>query len=205
MTSLQTSLNERGTPPMILRAAVPDTVRRSVTAAKAIRGLAKSDALSGVRVRPVAPTDGERIQALVRSLSLESRRARFFAPVRELSREQLERMTELAFPGAVGIVAETVDARRDLLAIAQYAADEDGPEFAVVVADAWQGRGVGRRLVGQLAALAGVAGFAVLRGFVLRSNAAMIGLARSLGFTVSGDSDPELYRLAKPLARARAG
>jgi acetyltransferase len=205
MTSLQTSNYERGRPPTILRAAVPDPVRRCVNAANAPRSLAKSDALPGVHVRPVAPTDAERIQALVRSLSLESRRARFFAPVRELSRTQLERMTELAFPGAVGIVAETVDARRDLLAIAQYAADGDGPEFAVVVADAWQGRGVGRRLVAQLAALAGVAGFAVLRGFVLRSNAAMIGLARALGFSVSADGDPALYRLVKPLDRARAG
>ncbi|MCU0804822.1 MAG: GNAT family N-acetyltransferase [Burkholderiales bacterium] len=153
----------------------------------------------------MSPTDGDRIQALVRSLSIESRRARFFAPVRELSRTQLERMTELAFPGTVGIVAETADARREMLAIAQYAADEDGPEFAVVVADAWHGRGVGRRLVGQLAALAGAAGFAVLRGFVLRSNAAMIGLARSLGFAVSADGDPALYRLVKPLGRARSG
>ena len=178
---------------------------RSVAGPATDRVPARHGAFAGVRVRPVSPADGDRIQAMVRALSLESRRARFFAPVRELSPAQLERMTQLVFPGVVGIVAETADARRDLIGIAQYAADEDGPEFAVVVADAWQGRGVGRRLVGQLAALAGVAGFAVLRGFVLKSNAAMVGLAKSLGFLVSGDSDPSLYRVAKPLSRLRAG
>jgi hypothetical protein len=33
----------------------------------------------------------------------------------------------------------------------------------------------------------------------------MVGLAKSLGFLVSGDSDPSLYRVAKPLSRLRAG
>jgi acetyltransferase len=159
---------------------------------------------ASVRVRPVSQADGERIQAFVRGLSVESRRARFFSPIRELSSEQLERMTQLAFPETVGLVAETADATRQLVGIAQYASDDEGPEFAVVVADAWQARGVGRRLVRQIVALAGVAGFAVLRGFVLGSNAAMLTLARSIGFTVVPDRDPTLVRVSKVLPRAIA-
>lgn len=158
----------------------------------------------GVRVRPVSAADGERIQSFVRALSLESRRARFFSPVRELSHAQLERMTQMAFPAAVGLVAERADATRELLAVAQYACDDEGPEFAVVVADAWQGRGLGARLVRQLVEIAGVAGFAVLRGFVLGSNAAMIGLARSMGFRVAADRDPRLVRIVKSLRRVAA-
>ena len=159
---------------------------------------------ASVRVRPVTQADGERIQAFVRGLSLESRRARFFSPIRELSSEQLERMTQLAFPETVGLVAETADATRQLVGIAQYASDDEGPEFAVVVADAWQARGIGRRLVRQIVALAGVAGFAVLRGFVLGSNAAMLTLARSIGFTLVPDRDPTLVRVSKVLPRAIA-
>ena len=159
---------------------------------------------AAVRVRAVSQADGERIQAFVRGLSLESRRARFFSPIRELSSEQLERMTQMAYPEAVGLVAETADATRQLVGIAQYASDDEGPEFAVVVADAWQARGVGRRLVRQLVALAGVAGFAALRGFVLGSNAAMLALARSIGFTVVPDRDPTLVRVSKVLPRAIA-
>jgi acetyltransferase len=149
--------------------------------------------------------DAERIQSFVRALSLDSRRARFFSPIRELSPAQLELMTQMAFPAAVGLVAESADATRQLLGIAQYASDDEGPEFAVVVADAWQGRGLGGRLVRQLVELAGVAGFAFLRGFVLGGNAPMIGLAKSLGFTVAPDSDPMLVRVLKPLPRAMAG
>jgi len=159
-----------------------------------------------VRVRPVSPADGDRIQRLVRALSLESRRARFFSAIRELSRAQLERMTHMAFPATVALVAESRGpAKSDILAIAQYACDEEGPEFAVVVADSWQQCGIGGRLVRQLVALASVAGFSVLHGTVLASNTTMLALAKSLGFTLAADRDPTLVRVVKRLARARSG
>ena len=164
----------------------------------------KGREVSDVHVRPVSPSDGDRIQQLVRRLSLESRRARFFSPIRELSPEQLERMTRMAFPEAVALVAESPGpGEPTIVATAQYACDEDGPEFAVLVDDSWHGRGIGRRLVRQLLAVAGIAGFPVLRGFVLASNAAMLALARSLGFALSADRDPTLVRVEKPLVRAR--
>jgi acetyltransferase len=191
--TLRTSTTGRGVPPTVprslagLTAGPPLVVRRGYD----------------VRVRPVSPTDSERIQKFVRGLSLESRRARFFSPIRELTPDQLERMTHIAFPEAVALVAESVDAKPEVLGIAQYASDDEGPEFAVVVADAWQRRGIGRWLVRQVVALAGVAGFPVLRGFVLVGNASMLALARSLGFELSADSDPELVRVVRRLPRAR--
>lgn len=56
-------------------------------------------------------------------------------------------------------------------------------EFALVVADAWQHRGLGRALLERLCRAARAAGYAALHGYVLADNRDMIQLAAKLGFT----------------------
>src|SRR4051812_19831575 len=83
---------------------------------------AQSDLIAGGRhaVRIVSLTGGRRVgvrvarsedvsavQQFVRGLSDRSRRNRFFAPVRELSPDQLERLTRSRPPGELALVAET--------------------------------------------------------------------------------------------------
>jgi acetyltransferase len=62
-------------------------------------------------------------------------------------------------------------------------------EFAIVLSDDWQGRGLGRRLLGELIAAAQRGGVRRLYGTTLLENAAMIALAQSLGFVVTNDPD----------------
>ena len=62
-------------------------------------------------------------------------------------------------------------------------------EFAIVLSDDWQGRGVGRRLLGELITMAKWGGVRQLYGTTLSDNVAMIALAQSLGFVVTIDRD----------------
>ena len=155
-----------------------------------------------VALRVAGAQDAMAVQRFVRGLSEQSRRYRFFAPVRELSPDQLERLTrshppdELALVGE--ITAETGESR--IVALAQYVMCEPlDAEFAVVVDDAWQRQGLGMQLVGALAEQAARAGLTVLSGFVLPDNWPMLSFLARLDCELDADSDPNLIRAVKRL------
>jgi len=155
-----------------------------------------------VALRVAGAEDAVAVQRFVRGLSEQSRRYRFFAPVRELSLEQLERLTrshppdELALVGE--ITAETGESR--IVALAQYVVCEPlDAEFAVVVDDAWQRQGLGMQLVGALAEQAARAGVTALSGFVLPDNWPMLSFLARLDCELDADSDPNLIRAIKRL------
>ena len=66
----------------------------------------------------------------------------------------------------------------------RYAPNADGinAEFALVVADAWQGKGLGSALLERLCACAKEAGYEALYGHILEANHDMLALAARLGF-----------------------
>ena len=147
-------------------------------------------------LRRVRPGDAEGVQQFVRALSARSRLERFLAPVNELTARQLERITSSA-----GLCLAVFDDRGGIVALAEYAcADAAGAEVAIVVADEWQGRGLGERLLSRLLAHAGRAGIARLDGVTRAGNAAMQSLARKLGFRLRRDADPRLVRFERAVA-----
>jgi acetyltransferase len=78
--------------------------------------------------------------------------------------------------------------------VARYIAnpDQESAEFAVVVADAWQGRGVARMLMGRLIGSARLRGLSRLEGAVLRGNSNMRHFTEALGFVTHDDPhEPE--------------
>lgn len=138
-----------------------------------------------VRVRPAGPADAEAIQAFVRRLSDTSRRLRFFATIRELAPAMLARLTDSAGRPGLVLLAEANDGETcSTVALAQYAPDEDDGacDLALVVADAWQGLGLGRALMGLLIQSARDARCVRAVVDVLRDNEAMLALARACEF-----------------------
>lgn len=161
-----------------------------------------------VTLRPVLPQDDELQQRLVRSLSPAARTQRFFAPIRELPADWLRRMTQVDHRHHVALVAESFDDAPGPAATpvgeARYVIGEhdDAAEFALVVADAWQRHGIGRRLLASLRDHAHAAGLARLEGEVQAGNAAMLALARRLGFELR--AHPGDARLVQVVARLGA-
>ena len=161
-----------------------------------------------VTIRSMRPEDAAQEQAFVRGLSAASRRTRFFSAIRELSPTMLHEFTHPDYPRSCALIASvrmgTAEGDEDRqVAVARYAPVLPGThdsvpasaEFAIVVADDWQGCGLAARLLRDLISAASIAGLARLEGLVLRDNRRMLRFARALGFTSS--VDPEDHTISR--------
>jgi acetyltransferase len=152
-----------------------------------------------VTIRPIRPEDAGIEQAFVRNLSDESRYFRFMDTVRELSPRMLTHFTQVDYERHMALIAVTADKGSEVqVAVARYVADDDSQrcEFAIVVADAWQKKGIGTRLLQALMAAARSAGLRVMHGEVLASNHKMLALMVRLGFSAHFDErDPRTMRV----------
>jgi acetyltransferase len=156
-----------------------------------------------VRCRPIRPDDAAIEQAFVKGLSPESRHNRFMAEIRELSPELLARFTRIHWPHDLALIVTCDDGGREQeIAVARYVAlDAPGQcEFALAVADGWQGRGVGYRLMQTLIRFAREAGFERMDGYVLAANHKMLELMHALGFEIRpSDEGPQVRLATRPL------
>ena len=157
-------------------------------------------------IRPIGPEDARREQAFVRGLSPESRYLRFMNTLRELSPEMLERFThpdpgrELALVALTDAPSPATEPLQVGVArCARPPSDEMG-EFAIVVADAFQGKGLGSLLMQALMESARAAGLQRIEGLVLSTNQRMLDLMHALGFSVhTAAEDARLRRVVKQL------
>ena len=141
-----------------------------------------------VTFRVMRPEDADIEQAFVRGLSIRSKHMRFFSVINELMPEMLERFTHHEYPISYALIATIMDGKHEQqIGVARYLPTEGKgvAEFAVVVADEWQGHGIATYLLQGLTTAAAIAGVKRLEGMVLRENDAMLKLARGMGFTTS--------------------
>ena len=151
-----------------------------------------------ITLRPIRPEDAEMEQAFVKSLSEDTRYFRFMDALRELPRSLLVRFTQLDYQREMAIIAlaGTGDAEQQV-AVARYTTNPDGEscEFAVVIADAWQGKGLGTILMRYLMQIAGSRGLKIMEGEVLGTNPNMLHLMASLGFASKTSPEDPAIRL----------
>ena len=141
-----------------------------------------------VLLRPIRPEDGQGLGDLVRNMSAESRYFRFMHAINELSPQMVAQFTKLDYDRQMAFVA--VD-DQTIVGVSRYAMDGERREgeFAVSVADDWQGVGLASALMRLLIEHATAQGLAFLRGDVLRSNKPMQHLMAKLGFVSRTDPD----------------
>ncbi|MDM0117478.1 GNAT family N-acetyltransferase [Variovorax sp. J22R133] len=140
-----------------------------------------------VRVRLIEPDDLEREREFVNGLSAQTSYLRLMS-ARKPTDEELQRWTRIDRSREGALVATVVsEGRERQVGVARYVLD--GPEgqadFAVVVADEWQGEGLGKRLILALIDLARESGVKHLLGSAMSDNRRMLALARRLGFRLS--------------------
>lgn len=147
---------------------------------------------SRIKIRPIRPEDASIEQSFVRDLSDESKHFRFMHGLNELTEQMLVRFTQLDYNRELALIAvfETADSEKEL-GVARYSTNADGKscEFALVVADEWQNRGLGTRLMTALIDAARQQGFNTMTGEILADNRNMRALVKKLGFSV--EVDPE--------------
>ncbi len=143
-------------------------------------------------IRPIRPEDAEAHAAMFERLPPQDVRFRFFSAVRELSAEQIVRLTQVDYDREIAFIAvreatgETVGVAR----LVQESADGTA-EFAIVVQPDAKGQGLAEQLMQRLIAWARRRSVAEIVGLVLADNAAMLGFVRHLGFTLRRAADDE--------------
>lgn len=140
-----------------------------------------------LRVRPLLPTDRERLQAFHSGLSLDTIVSRFFRVLPALSTATARQLTHIDYENRMAIIATTGDGDDERIrAVVRY--ERTGPEtaeVAFVVDDPLQGQGIAPKLLYRLARYARTRGFTTLEAITMASNARMIALLRHTEYPTS--------------------
>lgn len=160
-----------------------------------------------VTLRVIQPEDSALEQNFVKGLSKQSSHLRFFSTLKELSPEMLERFTTPDYPRSYALIATVMeDEEERQIGVARYmpTSVNEVAEFAVVIADKWQGLGLAMHLLSGLTTAAAVAGVTRLEGLVLSDNDAMLKLATKLGFSLSLCADDATLTRAVKILKVRS-
>ncbi len=156
-----------------------------------------------VTVRPIRPEDAEMEASFVRNLSDNARHFRFMTGVKELTREMLIRFTQIDYDRELALVGLVERGGKETqIAVARYVkADPESAHISVVVADEWQGKGIGGRLLEMLLEAARARGIVRMGGEVLADNTKVRSVLARLGFTFHRDPDGgDVFSIEKRLA-----
>ena len=158
-------------------------------------------------VRPIHPDDAQMLQDLVQGLSAESRYYRFVSSMTELPPSMLSRLTLIDYDREMALVAihrerkagedgEMVETER-IVGVSRYITnpDKSSCEFSLVVADDFNGKGLGSRLMLSIMEEARDKGLAEIEGLVLANNPGMLKLMKGLGFHIKSFAEDPDFKL----------
>jgi RimJ/RimL family protein N-acetyltransferase len=145
------------------------------------RSLALSDG-TRVPLRRIRAEDAEALQRLVGRSSDRSVELRFFGPLKELSDQMARRFSDVDGKDKFALVALDPENPGEIIGVVRYARERgtDKAEYAALIEDRFQGRGLGIGLTRRLVETARENGIGCLHAMVMRENARMLGLLRSL-------------------------
>jgi RimJ/RimL family protein N-acetyltransferase len=157
-----------------------------------------------VVIRLARPEDAEGVADMHARSSEATRYPRYFTPHTDWREDQLRRVAG----GHRGATLVAVNWRGDIVGLGNVFPDRPDEtstaEIAVIVEDAWQGRGLGGRLLQHLVDLARRQGFDEVLALVLASNTGMVRLLERLDLEWTRSTDPDLgasiVRLTAPLS-----
>ena len=151
-------------------------------------------------IRPIRPEDAEIEAQFVRDLSPEAKYFRFMNSLQELSPEMLVRFTQIDYHNDMALIAVvSKGAAEEQIGVARYTTnmDKKSCEFALVVSDRWQGRGIGHHLMKSLMEIARGRDLDTMDGQVLSRNTRMLELVASLGFRINNDPEDTEIKLVE--------
>ena len=154
-------------------------------------------------LRHIAHGDAVIEQTFVRNLSVESRYLRFHGSIKELNKKDLETFTNPDPLNEEALIILIKGEKHEVeIGVARFIIDSDGKncEFAIVVADEWQKRGIGTKLMKALIRHAQSRGIKRIHGAVLKENSGMLQFVKGLGFEeTTVPDDPSVVLVTKYL------
>jgi acetyltransferase len=140
-----------------------------------------------VLLRPIRPEDEGLVQELLEDCSDETLYFRYFHLVKSFPHSFLIRFTQNDYDREIGLAALGIPPGPEvMMGVGRLvmAPDRSTAEFAVIVADPWQGKGLGEKLTSRVIEIARDHGVQSLWGEVLAENVPMLGLVKKMGFTL---------------------
>jgi acetyl coenzyme A synthetase (ADP forming)-like protein len=160
---------------------------------------------SRIFLRPIKRDDVERWLDFISRLSQRTLYLRFHY-VPRLGREDAVRFCSVDYNNAFAFVAEVLKGRqREIIAIGRYYRIPNKPsaEVAFAIEDAYQGKGIGTKLVEWLANVARDKGITTFEASVLAENKGMMSVFKDYGFHVTSEYEGNAYRVTFPIARTK--
>lgn len=150
-----------------------------------------------VTIRPIRPEDEPMLVKFHETLSEESVYHRYFSVLKLSQRTAHERLTRICFNDynrEIALVAEFAPAKgepREIIGVGRLSklhGSSDG-EFALLVSDHWQGKGLGSELLKRLVQVGRDEKLSRITAMIMADNHAMQQVSRKVGFELT--SDPE--------------
>jgi acetyltransferase len=170
------------------------------------QALEETVTLAGTRLllRPIRPEDGARLQDFYAKASPQDMRLRFFMSRREVPHSELARYSQIDYDREMTFIALAPaddQGRQPMVAEVRAVCDPDNrrAEFAILVASAWQGKGLGHLLMGKLIGYLRGRGTGEIVGQCLLENTGMQALARHAGFELASEPTGDTLALRLPL------
>jgi acetyltransferase len=145
-----------------------------------------------VMLRPIKPEDEPLWLEMFQNFSEESIRYRFFQVLKDTPHETRVRYCNIDYDREIAIVAEiTENERRSILGVTRVSIESDGKkgEIAFIVADAWQGLGLGTKMIDYALEICKDMRLETVYAIILQENYRAISLMKKMGFTVEYSDD----------------
>lgn len=182
---------------MLFETGAASPVRRDAVRASARPAARPIAPPAAIVIRPIRADDTARLTRFFRDLSPRSRHRRFHGVVNELPPAIIARFVDRNDADEMGLVAVLQRGGSEtVIGETRYALTGSGrrAEFALTVADAAQGIGLGKRLLRALVRHAGANGITTMYGDVLPDNRPMLALTHALGFDERRDPNDARLR-----------
>ncbi|MCP3927961.1 MAG: bifunctional acetate--CoA ligase family protein/GNAT family N-acetyltransferase [Bacteroidetes bacterium] len=138
-------------------------------------------------LRPIRPEDEPMEEEMFNQLSKETQYFRFFGFIPQVTHDMLTRYTQIDYDREIAIIAEVEESGETKMAgVVRLVADgtNETAEFAIVVADPWQGNGLGNKFTDYIIEIAKQRGIKKIYANVLKANKIMVYMFEKRGFNV---------------------
>ncbi len=145
-----------------------------------------------ILLRPIRPEDEPMEAELLATVSEETLRGRFFENSVNITHEMLVRFTNIDYDREMAIVAElTHGKKKRIIGVGRLMAETNSGvgEFAVLVHDEFQGKGLGFKLTDVIIGIAQEKGLGAITGFIDANNRRMLRVVDELGFVVESTDE----------------
>jgi acetyltransferase len=157
-----------------------------------------------ISFRPIKPSDAKLLRELFASHSQQTIIHRYFAPLKELSPEQVTHFVDLNYQRDMAIIGlAQFQHRQRMLCVGRFFRNPGGKsaEVAITVHDDCQGRGIGTFLMRILIPIAREHGIEQFTADVLVDNHAMMRLLRKSSHNLTVSMDAGVYHVICPLGK----